>query len=102
MGYPRAFIVDPEEPGFYHCISPCIRRAGLCGDNPLSGRNFDHRRAWIEHRLISLADSFAVGLFAWAVMSNHSHWRSPDTHLNNPVRSEPCAFTPDGCPRCFL
>ena len=73
MGYPRAFIVDPEEPGFYHCISRCVRRAWLCGEDPLSGRNFDHRRGWIEHRLISLADSFAVGLFAWAVMSNHTH-----------------------------
>ncbi|MCH2097262.1 MAG: hypothetical protein MK142_02620, partial [Pseudomonadales bacterium] len=73
MGYPRAFTVDPEQPGFYHCISRCVRRAWLCGEDPVSGRCFDHRRNWIEQRLISLADSFAVGLFAWAVMSNHTH-----------------------------
>ena len=73
MGYPRAFTVDPDQPGFYHCISRCVRRAWLCGEDPLSGRCFDHRRDWIEQRLISLADSFAVGLFAWAVMSNHTH-----------------------------
>ena len=73
MGYPRAFTVDPDQPGFYHCISRCVRRAWLCGEDPLSGRCFDHRRDWIERRLISLADSFAVGLFAWAVMSNHTH-----------------------------
>lgn len=73
MGYPRAFTVDQDEPGFYHCVSRCVRRAWLCGDDPLSGRCFDHRRDWVEQRLCSLAESFAVGLFAWAVMSNHTH-----------------------------
>ena len=73
MAYPRAYTVDPQRPGFYHCISRCVRRAWLCGDDPLSGRNFDHRRGWIERRLLTLADSFAVGLYAWAVMSNHTH-----------------------------
>ena len=73
MGYPRAFIVDPEQPGFYHCMSRCVRRAWLCGEDPVTGRCFDHRRSWIEQRLLMLADSFAVGLYAWAVMSNHTH-----------------------------
>ena len=73
MGYPRAFTVDPDQPGFYHCVSRCVRRAWLCGQDPISGRCFDHRRDWIEQRLLMLADSFAVGLYAWAVMSNHTH-----------------------------
>lgn len=73
MGYPRAYLVDPDAPGFFHCVSRCVRRAWLCGDDPLSGLNFDHRRDWIEQRLTDLAQSFAVGLYAWAVMSNHAH-----------------------------
>jgi hypothetical protein len=73
MGYPRAYLVDPEAPGFFHCVSRCVRRAWLCGDDPVSGLDFDHRRGWIEQRLIDLAQSFAVGLYAWAVMSNHVH-----------------------------
>lgn len=73
MGYPRAFTIDQEQPGFYHCISRCVRRAWLCGKDPVTGRCFDHRRDWIEQRLLTLADSFAVGLYAWAVMSNHTH-----------------------------
>ncbi len=66
MGYPRAMTVSSHEPGFYHCISRCVRRAWLCGEDPLTGRNFDHRRDWIERRLIDLAQSFAVGLYGWA------------------------------------
>jgi REP element-mobilizing transposase RayT len=73
MGYPRSMTVLAEQAGFYHCISRCVRRAWLCGEDPVSGRNFDHRRGWIERRLIDLTESFPVGLYAWAVMSNHTH-----------------------------
>jgi REP element-mobilizing transposase RayT len=73
MGYPRSMTVDSEAARFYHCVSRCVRRAWLCGEDPVSGRNLDHRRGWIEARLLDLAESFSVSLYAWAVMSNHTH-----------------------------
>lgn len=73
MTYPRAQLVPPGEPGFYHCISRCVRRAFLCGDDALTGRNFDHRKDWIRDRILVLADCFAVSVYAYAVMSNHFH-----------------------------
>ena len=73
MAYPRSQTVPPATAGFYLCTSRCVRRAWLCGHDPLTGLSFNHRRAWIEHRLIELADIFAIDLFGFAVMSNHYH-----------------------------
>lgn len=73
MAYPRSHTVPPDTSGFYLCTSRCVRRAWLCGHDPLTGLSFNHRRTWIEHRLIELADIFAIDLFGFAVMSNHYH-----------------------------
>ena len=69
----RSLLVDPDAPGFYHCVSRCVRRAWLCGVDPYDGKSYEHRRVWVEHRLLELADIFAVGVYAYAVMSNHVH-----------------------------
>jgi REP element-mobilizing transposase RayT len=73
MRYPRHHIVDPESAGFFHCVSRCVRRAFLCGKDAYTGRSYEHRKAWVEERLQLLAECFAAGLYAYAVMSNHVH-----------------------------
>ena len=40
----RRFLLDPAEIGVYHCINRCVRRAYLCGQDPMSGKDFVHRR----------------------------------------------------------
>lgn len=73
MTLPRSVLIDPGCTPYYHCVSRCVRRAFLCGQDQLSGVNYDHRRAWIESRLLQQAEIFAIDVCAFAVMGNHYH-----------------------------
>ncbi len=69
----RRFLIDPTEVGTYHCINRCVRRSFLCGSDLISGKNYDHRRQWIQDRIQFLAGRFGVDVLGFAVMSNHLH-----------------------------
>ncbi|MGH9809072.1 MAG: transposase, partial [Terriglobia bacterium] len=66
-------IVDETIVGIYHCVSRCVRRAFLCGNDRYTGRNFDHRKGWIRESLEELAGIFALDMLGFSVMSNHIH-----------------------------
>ncbi|QPG07188.1 transposase [Salinimonas marina] len=73
MPRPRKCLINLAETPYYHCVSRCVRRAYLCGEDKHSGKRYEHRRQWVEDRLILLADVFCVDVCAFAVMSNHTH-----------------------------
>jgi hypothetical protein len=56
----RAEVVVADEVGVYHWVQRVVRRAFLCGVDPLSDKSYDHRRSWIRDRLESLAGFFGV------------------------------------------
>ncbi|WP_145055901.1 transposase [Lignipirellula cremea] len=70
---PRREVIDESSVGVFHCVNRCVRRAFLCGQDPVSGQDFDHRRAWIQRRMEFLAGEFGVEVLGFAVMSNHLH-----------------------------
>ena len=63
----RRELVDVEVTRWYHCISRCVRAAFLMGSGPWD------RKQWIEDRLKTLANAFAVSVGGFAVMDNHLH-----------------------------
>lgn len=65
--------VSLQDTPYYHCISRCVRRAYLCGDDAVSGKNFDHRKQWLVTRIKQLAAQFSIDICAYAIMSNHYH-----------------------------
>ncbi len=69
----RRSQISLEDTPYYHCCSRVVRRAFLCGYDEYSGKNYDHRREWVESLLLKLEKSFAIDIAAFAVMSNHLH-----------------------------
>ncbi|MCL1127890.1 transposase [Shewanella surugensis] len=73
MPRPRRTLISIEDTPYYHCCSRVVRRAYLCGDDKYTGKNYDHRRGWVESQLLKLTEVFAIDVAAYAVMSNHLH-----------------------------
>lgn len=69
----RKLQVNLTNTPYYHCISRCVRRAFLCGQDAYSGQSYEHRRQWVETRIHLLAQVFTIDICAYAVMSNHVH-----------------------------
>ena len=73
MPRPRSQLISLSDTPFYHCVSRCVRRAFLCGEDRYSGQSYEHRRGWLEKQLLFAADVFAIKICSYAIMSNHYH-----------------------------
>ena len=69
----RREVLSESEIQVVHCINRCVRRAYLCGTDPLTGADYEHRRELIRQRMKFLAGVMAVDVIGYCVMSNHFH-----------------------------
>ena len=69
----RAELFDPCEVAVLHLCARVVRRCFLFGVDPVTGKNHDHRKIWIEEQLKLLAANFGIDLLAFAILSNHFH-----------------------------
>ena len=79
--------VSVDDTPYYHCISRCVRRAFLCGSDPVSGYDFEHRRQWIVDRIKLLCSVFAVDLCAYAIKAFGGYF----TQFPQPIYSIGCS-----------
>lgn len=69
----RAELFAHDEIATVHVMNRVVRRCFLMGDDPVSGKNYDHRKVWIEELLVHLASQFGIDLLGFAILSNHFH-----------------------------
>ena len=69
----RCDFMPPGQSGTFHIVARCVRRAFLWGIDTYTDQNYNHRKAWVEQRILLLSNAFAVSLLSYAVMSNHLH-----------------------------
>ncbi|MBE0389218.1 hypothetical protein PLUTE_b0119 [Pseudoalteromonas luteoviolacea DSM 6061] len=50
-----------------------MRHAYLCKEDSATGKYYEHRRQWIEDKLLELAKVFCIDVYAYAVMNNQQN-----------------------------
>ena len=69
----RKQLISIEATPYYHCVSRCVRRSFLCGEDKQNQVSYEHRREWIVNKMNSLSKLYCIDICAYAIMSNHYH-----------------------------
>lgn len=69
----RRETIDPNEIVVAHICNRTVRKCFLMGRDESSGKNFDHRKDWIEQYLRQFSAQFGIDLLGFAILSNHFH-----------------------------
>ena len=67
----RTEVFAPDEVAVVQVMNRVVRRCFLLGDDPVTGKNDDHRILWIEDLLKRFSAAFGIDLLGFAILSNH-------------------------------
>jgi REP-associated tyrosine transposase len=56
----RKYQISLSDTPYYHCISRCVRRAFLCGEDSVTGKSYDHRKQWVADNTVSWQTSLPL------------------------------------------
>ena len=66
----RIEVFSPEEIAIVHVMNRVVRRCFLLGNDPITGKCYDHRKEWIEVQLQKLAACFGIDLLCFSILTN--------------------------------
>ena len=69
----RVEVFAADEIAIVHVMNRTVRRCFLLGDDQFTGKNYDHRKLWLDEQLIHQAKHFGIDLLCQAILSNHFH-----------------------------
>ena len=69
----RVEVFAADEVAVVHVMNRIVRRCYLLGYDSVTGKNYDHRKVWIDEQLAHQARHFGIDLLCQAIMSNHLH-----------------------------
>ena len=65
----RGEILNPSQIQIFHGVHRCVRRAFLCGVDPVTGTSFEHRRESIRQRMEFLASIFGIDCLTYTILA---------------------------------
>ena len=69
----RVEVFAADEIAVVHVMARTVRRCCLLGEDAVTGKNYDHRKQWLDDQLVHQARHFGIDLLCQAIMSNHIH-----------------------------
>ena len=73
----REEVFSPDEIAIVHVMNRVVRRCFLLGTDPVTRKNYDHRKVWMEDLFEHCAGCFEIDLLCFAILSNHFHPKQP-------------------------
>ncbi len=68
----RVEVFASDEVAVVHVMTRTVRRCFLLGDDAVTGKNYDHRKQWIDDQLVHQARHFGIDLLCQAIWPQRS------------------------------